>query len=82
MNKEEYEKSLKEAIHFITFEKADGTERVLKGTRDMRFVPEDQQPKNNGDVAYESETVVRVFDLSINEWRSFNIDRVKAFTEM
>lgn len=80
-------KELNEALHsdeliggvvVITFEKADGSERTMTATLDYTLVPEDKKPsggnrKSNPDVR-------PVFDVKIEEWRSFRWDRVKTFS--
>lgn len=62
----------------VTFTKKDGTQRVLRGTTNPKYIPpapvtENEKPKraiaSNPDVA-------KVFDLDINEWRSFRYDSV------
>lgn len=58
----------------ITFTKKDGTERVMRCTRSLSQIPEDQHPKNETN---DSKTSIRVFDLDKNEWRSFIAENVK-----
>jgi hypothetical protein len=59
----------------VTFTKKDGTERVMKCTKNFDYIPEEKLPKTT---VPESD-VIRVFDLEISEWRSFNIESVKDF---
>ena len=57
----------------VTFTKKDGTQRVMKCTRNPSQIPEDQHPKNGtGD----TDTTIRVFDLDKNEWRSFIVENI------
>ena len=58
----------------VTFTKKDGTERVMKCTRSLALIPEDQHPKNG---AGDSDSTLRVFDLDKNEWRSFIVENIK-----
>jgi len=53
----------------VTFTKKDGTSRNMHCTRDFSKIPADMIPTGNG--AKTTGDAVQVFDLSINEWRSF-----------
>jgi hypothetical protein len=60
----------------ITFTKKDGTERVMKCTLQPELLPkveikEDKQPRKK------STDVLSVFDLEMNNWRSFTLKSVK-----
>lgn len=59
----------------ITFMKKDGTQRVMKCTRNPAQIPEDQHPKDG--ISIETNGTIRVFDLDKNEWRSFIVENVK-----
>lgn len=67
---------LQNEVVTVTFEKKDGTERVMKCTLNPTMLParpllEDKQPKkSNADV-------MAVYDLENNGWRSFTIRSVK-----
>ena len=60
----------------VTFNKKDGTERVMKCTRNLSKVPSDQQP--SGTMELKETSAIRVFDLEANGWRSFNAESVTA----
>lgn len=60
----------------VTFTKKDGTERVMRCTRDLRKIPSNQQP--SGSMAIIGTTAVRVFDFDADGWRSFNPESVKS----
>jgi hypothetical protein len=60
----------------VTFTKADGSQRVLRGTTNLDYVPASQQPKGGRP---ENPEVQTVYDLDKNEWRSFRWDRVSDF---
>jgi hypothetical protein len=57
----------------ITFTKKDGANRVMKCTRNLSKIPDDQHPKN---AMADSGSSLRVFDLDKNEWRSFVVENV------
>lgn len=60
----------------VLFEKADGTERQMLCTLNESVVPE---TKNSGRKT--NEEVRTVFDLDLNQWRSFRYDRVISWVE-
>jgi hypothetical protein len=53
----------------VTFIKKDGTSRNMHCTRDFSKIPADMVPTGTGTKT--TGDAVQVFDLSINEWRSF-----------
>ncbi|QOI66423.1 tail fiber protein [Erwinia phage FBB1] len=57
----------------IVFEKADGTVRVIKGTRDKDLLP---ARVGSEVVRKESVDMVPLFDTEINDWRAFSIDKL------
>lgn len=59
----------------VTFTKVDGTERVMNCTRNMSTIPVEFHPKNEDSV--QSADNIRVFDLDVQGWRSFNFSTVK-----
>jgi len=63
----------------ITFDKKDGTERVMKCTLMKSLLPEqmDIEEKMDGDRVAGNPNVLAVWDLEKNDWRSFRIDSVK-----
>jgi hypothetical protein len=79
MNKQDYVSALSESVAVVTFEKKDGTERVMKCTRNMSVIPSDKQPTGNASAKPESDEVVKVYDMEADGWRSFRIDSVKSF---
>jgi len=69
---EEFLKSfLSHSSHVIVFEKNDGSIRTMNATRDKSLIT--VEPKNNKTRKI-NEDYIPVFDLDIQEWRSFNID--------
>lgn len=57
----------------IVFEKADGTIRVIKGTRDKDLLP---SRVGSEVIRKESVDMVPLFDTEINDWRAFSIDKL------
>jgi hypothetical protein len=69
----------------VTFVKSDGTVRDMRCTLNWNSIPPDQQPKTvdlteSRQRKQLSEDSLRVFDLDINEWRSFRFDRLQRIT--
>jgi hypothetical protein len=69
----------------VTFVKSDGTVRDMRCTLNWNSIPPDQQPKTvdlteSRQRKAPSEESLRVFDLDINEWRSFRFDRLQRIT--
>lgn len=60
---------------YITFTKADGTDRTMRCTLIEDHIPAEKKPKGTGRST--TDTTQRVFDLDIQEWRSFKLDSVK-----
>ena len=73
--------ALKETIVNLSFEKVkDGSIREMKATLNSELIPEDKMPKTESSVQVtHNEDILRVFDLDLNEWRSFRIDKVISF---
>ncbi len=57
----------------IFFRKEDGSMRILYGTNHLSMIPADKHPAG---LRPQSTTAIAVFDLTINEWRSFRVDRL------
>jgi hypothetical protein len=82
MTRDEMIEALKKGRVNVTFTKKDGTERKMTCT-----LQEDRIPPVflNGTEQFEHKTrkqnldVIPVFDLDIQEWRSFRVDSVKKF---
>jgi len=65
---------LKDNICEVTFTKKDGSQRTLICTQDMRRIPKEHHPKNEGvveDVNLPPKLTTSVFDMDLEEWRSF-----------
>jgi len=59
----------------ITFQKKDGSDRVINATLNESIVPK-YEKKTDKEKAKTKGTLA-VFDLDKNEWRSFRLDSVK-----
>lgn len=81
MIREEIARMLSFGAATVKFTKMDGTDRVMHCTIAPHMIPEDKQPK--GTLLTEvpqNMSVLRVFDLDVNDWRSFRVDSVKEVT--
>lgn len=70
---------LREGKVTVDFTKVDGTKRVMNCTMADALIPADLQPKApnpDAPVRKVSTETLRVFDLDIQEWRSFRVDSV------
>lgn len=65
----------------VVFTKTDGTERTMLCTKNPQLISEKVSfEENKTDKEHKETSVVRVFDLEKNDWRSFRYDSVKSFT--
>lgn len=64
---------LQEEKMTITFKKKDGSLRKMHCTKNLNLIPSDQHPKG---VQAHSASSLAVFDLDINEWRSFIVANI------
>jgi len=80
-----YKEILNEREVKFTFLKKDGSERMVRGTTNLTYVPSEKYPKiqNEADPDYKprkvNESVVSYFDLDIGEWRTFIKDNLIEF---
>jgi hypothetical protein len=65
---------LKESVVFVTFDKKDGTERIMKCTLKDDVLPPFETTWSNKKVCL---SCLSVWDLDKSEWRSFRLDSVK-----
>ncbi|CAL9963840.1 hypothetical protein VPHD479_0083 [Vibrio phage D479] len=73
-------KALNGSIVKFSFKKADGSERIALGTRNIDYVPDDKLPKGgvqDGLVTEDHEGVktIRYYDFDAKGWRSFKSDK-------
>lgn len=74
---DELKESLSNSIVTVVFTKKDGTERTMKCTTMESIIPVKYHPKNTGRA--KNDQVQNVFDVELNEWRSFRLDSLKQF---
>ena len=74
--------TLRESVVNLSFTKVkDGGVREMKATLVSDMIPEDKMPKTDANANLEKNQVaVRVFDLDLNEWRSFRVDSLLTFS--
>lgn len=71
---------LREQICNITFTKSNGEVREMQCTLKQEMIPSDKIPKSDSNrTRPKDSSTVTVFDLGINDWRSFNMDRLSSF---
>lgn len=70
------EKILNDNVAIVTFTKVDGSQRVMKCTRDYDTIPTKDLPVDNDSNRVVNEDVLPVWDLDKKAWRSFRVDSV------
>lgn len=78
MTKEEMIKALQEQVMVVVYDKKDGTERQMTATLHEGIIPDAKKPKGVKAAQPES-SVIRAFDVELQEFRSINSDTVKFF---
>ena len=73
--------TLREGIVRLSFVKVkDGQIRNMRATLNTKFIPEAKMPKTDANANTEkNQLAVRVFDLDIEDWRSFRVDSLQTF---
>jgi hypothetical protein len=66
---------LQRGVVEVNFTKVDGTPRKLTCTLQESVLPE---AKEDAKPRAESQEALRVWDISINEWRSFRLDSINS----
>lgn len=74
--KSDIKEALKICVVHVSFEKKDGTIREMTCTTDLGGIAEEFHPKGTGKPS--TDEVQKVFDLDINQWRSFRWDSLKS----
>jgi len=82
MTYEEIVNTLREGVVNLSFTKVkDGAVREMKATLVSDMIPEDKMPKTDANANTEkNQLAVRVFDLDLNDWRSFRVDSLLTFS--
>lgn len=76
--KEEYRSRLKVGVWLVEFTKVDGTASTMECTLDPRLLPVDNY-QDTGTKDIDNPTVLRVYSLDRNGWRSFKVLNVTGF---
>tara|TARA_Y100000033_G_C2664361_1_gene71149 strand:+ start:205 stop:474 length:270 start_codon:yes stop_codon:yes gene_type:complete len=73
--------TLRESVVDLSFTKVkDGEVRQMKATLVSDKIPADKMPKTDANENLKkNQTAVRVFDLDLNDWRSFRVDSLLTF---
>ena len=79
MTREEMLDMLRNGLCYVEFEKKDGTLREMTCTVNQTYIPRDKMPKDGVDYA---DSVIRVFEVSKDQWRSFRVDSVKKIEKV
>lgn len=71
--------TLRNGVHTVTFEKADGTIREMRCTLNDQYLPQLLTEQNEASkVRNENPNVLAVWDVDNNGWRSFRVDSIKS----
>lgn len=68
---------LQNGVVTVTFEKVDGTERVMNCTLLPQYLPEEYRDKAPMLTETAPQTV-SVWDVDVSGWRSFRLDTIKS----
>lgn len=79
MDIDQLRQELNERIVIVTFTKVDGSERRMHCTTNLELIPPSKLPFKR-EILNEDPNlkVFRVFDMQVQDWRSFRIDSIKA----
>ena len=79
MNRKDAQELLRDGICEVMFEKKDGSERLMKCTLNLDYVPEEMKQFQlyKGEKVLENLDVLKVFDTEVKGWRSFTLANVK-----
>jgi|LWDU01.1.fsa_nt_gi hypothetical protein len=77
-HRESMKYELSQGLCEVTFTKINGDERVMTCTTDLGAIPEGNRPKGTGK-ENKTNTVVSVWDIKAEGWRSFKSENVTKF---
>ena len=60
----------------VKFTKKDGTERLMRCTKNFDKIPQEFHPKADSEKKESTTDAIPVFDVEANGWRSFNLSNV------
>jgi len=81
MNREELKEKLSQGVYHIQFEKVDGSLRDMKCTLNKNHIPERSATGTTREHRI-NETVLPVWDVEAEGWRSFRIESLKEMREI
>lgn len=70
--------ALGQGIVDLQFKKVNGDLRNMRATRKFDLIPEEKHPKTE-DKREQNETIVVLYDLEVNDWRSFRIENLVEY---
>lgn len=68
---------LRQGIVDLQFKKVNGDLRNMRGTRSLDIIPEEKHPNGNG--SEDNTNIVTLFDLEVEDWRSFRIENLVEY---
>lgn len=75
----ELHEQLSRRVVTVTFIKVNGDTRVMKCTKNFELIPSDKYPQQEAMPKTVNESIERVFDVEILDWRSFRKDSVTSW---
>lgn len=70
---------LKTNVVTVTFTKVNGDTRIMKCTQNYALIPSEKYPVQESLPSAKNDSIERVFDLNIQDWRSFRKNSVTEF---
>jgi hypothetical protein len=80
LTKEEMTKKLHDGVWEVCFVKQNGTPRTFNCTLDSKYLPKTEPKEGAVKKAEPSTDAIRVFEVDLEAWRSFNASHVESFT--
>lgn len=77
--KAEFRSKLQRGVWTVEFTKVDGTPAVMECTLDGRYMPPGEEMQDSGTKAADNPSVLRVFAVDRDGWRSFKVLNVTKF---
>ncbi len=74
--REDLKKLLLDGLIEVNFRKNDGTYRKMNCTLKSSLIPKNLMPKSKSS-KHQNLNVLVVFDVDVNGWRSFNLNKIK-----
>tara|TARA_R110000851_G_scaffold127911_2_gene260086 strand:+ start:1544 stop:1825 length:282 start_codon:yes stop_codon:yes gene_type:complete len=82
-DRSEMMQTLQNGLSEVTFNKINGDVRVMTCTLDDTIIPADLLPKTSAmlDAVEVPQTIIKVYDVKAEGWRSFRVESVTNFAE-